>query len=487
MRPALLPTAAAIGLLAVYFFVRFRDALLVFFARDDFWAMDNAAAIHFNRLADIGQVFRFSHNGFLLYRPLTAVGYFYVLRQLFGYDASAYHALHLAVHGLNGLLVFAIARRLTASTIGGLAAAVVYAAEPGHASAVYWLSTFTMSGTALVVLTMIYLWLRTSSSVRAVGCATLQVVGLLASEHAVVAPLLLVTIALLRSEREPRRRVVAHLAVPSIVVTAYLTAKVYYFSAVRPFVVTDAYAPRLDLVGWLQRLGQYSAASLNALALLPLGRRALIGLGCAVTFVVVAALWRVGRGSDRWRLIAIGGSLFVISLLPVLPLAGHYFSYFIGIAGLGAALAAVGSCQLVGGVWWRGVAVSIVALIVLIDVATDGRAVRDNPEVVLVKGTAEWSARWVYRVRNVGDAEQGVREVLIPRDGITDDVFALGGAQRFFTADPPRVEVYSPTQPPTQAPGRVVLVGQPPPIPDAQLPGWEPQWHWLRLWAGMPG
>jgi len=59
------------------------------------------------------EMFRPSHTGFLLYRPLSGVAYFYVLRQLFSVDASPYHAAHLLLFAVNASLVAAIVRTLT--------------------------------------------------------------------------------------------------------------------------------------------------------------------------------------------------------------------------------------------------------------------------------------------------------------------------------------------------------------------------------------
>src|SRR6185369_6661218 len=141
--------AAAVVLLAVYSVARYRDALLSFFFLDDFWLLRTGAEFPWGSLFGFAQVFRPTHVGFQLYRPLTQTGYFALLWPLCGTDATGYHAVQLLAFVAAVLLVFAIARRLTGSVAGATGAGLIYATAPGHAVAVFWLAAFTMIGTAL--------------------------------------------------------------------------------------------------------------------------------------------------------------------------------------------------------------------------------------------------------------------------------------------------------------------------------------------------
>lgn len=480
----LVETVAATVIIAAYYFARFRDSVLTFFALDDFWILNQAARITPHSLTDLGQFLRMNHTGFMLYRPLTQADYFYLLHVLFGYDASGYHAVHLCIHIANALLVFAIVRHLTESARAGLAAGLIYAAAPGHITAVYWLAACSMSGTALIVLSMLYLWLRTASRWRAVGCAVLQVLGLLASEHAVVAPVLLALVSVFRPRREARRVIWRHLAAPSVAVGVYLVLKIYYFAYVRAFAPGEAYRPGSDGAGWLVRLGRYAIASLNATALLPLGERAWTGVGALLIAVILFAVWRALRGEERWRLLALGGSLFVTALMPVLPLRDHYYDYYIGIAAAGAAIAIVGGCALVTP-RWRDLSLALAGGIVLLEMVTGGRAARSAPGYRFYLSVAGASAQWVATVQRVGADQTQVAEVFVPRDPLTQVLFEVGQAQRLFATHPPRVALYDPAQAPMPAPSRLVLQGPLPPVAhNGQLPGWQPQWGWLRRAAG---
>lgn len=477
-------TLAVVVLITAYYAVRFHDCVLGFFTLDDLWIMDDAARIQLRGVLDLGQFLRPNHNGFLLYRPLTQVGYFYTLHQLFDYDSSPYHAIQLGVHIANALLVFGIARRLTQSTLASLAAALIYAAAPGHVVAVYWLAAFTMTGTALIVLLMIYVWLSTNIPWRAVGCSVLQGLGLLASEHAVVAPALLGIVAVLGMRREPARRVMRDVAVPLVLVGSYLTGKAYYFTAVRRFAPGEAYALHFDAVGWLLRVGRYAAASLGAVPFSSAGELVLTAGGATVVVITLLASWRALRGDDRWRLLALGSAVFLVALLPVLPLRGHYYDYFIGIAAAGVALATVGACQLVTR-WWRGLAAALAGAMVLVHAAASDPRAHPNADLALLTATAEWSARWIDHVARVGASSSGASTVLVPREPLTEYVFVRAGALRFFAARPPRVILYDRALPPRAASGTVILQDAPDPIaPGQPLPGWRQRWNWLRRWDG---
>src|SRR6516164_2756722 len=106
---------AAVVALAAYCMSRYRDAVLSFFFLDDFWLLRDVSALGWHSPADIVQLFRPTHVGFELYRPLTQRGYFALLWSLFGCDPTGYHAAQILAYTGASLLVFAISRRLTGS------------------------------------------------------------------------------------------------------------------------------------------------------------------------------------------------------------------------------------------------------------------------------------------------------------------------------------------------------------------------------------
>jgi hypothetical protein len=86
-RDAIIVGVIAIAL-AAYCIARNRDCLLLFFWCDDLWLLHDAAKIDVGSIPGVAQIFVPGDLGFGLYRPLTTVGYYSLLRQLFDVDSS---------------------------------------------------------------------------------------------------------------------------------------------------------------------------------------------------------------------------------------------------------------------------------------------------------------------------------------------------------------------------------------------------------------
>src|SRR5262245_51315826 len=122
---------AALALTALYVY-SYRDCTDAFFHLDDFLILAAADRIEVRSPADLVQFFR-PLPGSAMYRPLTTVGYFWVLRHCFGNDPTGFHVVQLGFQIVNALLVYGIAHALFVSPALALATAVVYATAPGHA------------------------------------------------------------------------------------------------------------------------------------------------------------------------------------------------------------------------------------------------------------------------------------------------------------------------------------------------------------------
>ena len=73
------------------------------------------------------------------YRPLQMVTY-RTTAAVFGFDATAFHAVNLAFHIVAVLLASVLFQRLTGSTGLAFAAAALFAVHPIHSEAVDWIS-----------------------------------------------------------------------------------------------------------------------------------------------------------------------------------------------------------------------------------------------------------------------------------------------------------------------------------------------------------
>jgi len=476
-------SAAAVIGLSGYTWLRFRDATLTFFFLDDFWVMRDAANTRIRSVWDVGQFFRFAHPGFSLYRPLSTTVYAYVLHALFGYDSSGYHAFQVLIFALNVALAFAITRRLTQSTRAALAVGLVYMLAPGQAVAAYWLSAFTVTGTVSWLLLMMWSYVALSSGWRVFACTLFQIAGLLASEHAVAGPLLLGVLAALR--REPLRRGAGALAPAAIIVTAYLCAKVWYFTHVRTF-FASAYALSFDPHQLVQNLGRYFAACFNVLTSWQFGATAQFLIGIALLVILLLTVWRALAGSEGARLIAAGVAIFAVSLGPVVALRAHFYDHYVNLAAFGAAVAMLGACRLLTR-HWQSLVLVVAAGLLVFDLTTRERVWRQDDVFRLVVNGSRSSAVMVEAVIEAG-RQEGVTEVLVPANPVTGSIFANGQIQTYFPSMP-RVGRYNVAKPLALSKGQVVAGRDrsldPSPFGvDHPAPGWDRRFDWLRRLGG---
>lgn len=469
-----------VAALAAYAVFRFRHAMLTFYVLDDFWVMRDAARISLQSLADVQQFFWFSHPGFLLYRPLTTTAYSYLLQTLFGFDSAGQHAFQLLVFALNVVLVTDIIRRLTGSSLAGLAGGLMYLLAPGQAVNAYWLSAFTVSGTAVWIFLMVWCWLTLGGWARVLACTVLQLCGLLASEHAVTAPALCLLASAVR--REAWRPTIAALAAPMLLAGTYAGAKLVYLRGVRP---AGPYVVTFSPAAMLEYLGQYVGASFNVVALARPGDSAALAIGIAVLAGLCMAGWAAARGSTGARWVAGGLAIFAVSLLPVLVLRAHFYQHYICVAALGAALAVVGLARLLTSSW-RGAALAAAVALLAIDLGTLERAWRADGIFRLVVNGSLGAAAWVRAVQAVSAAQPGAVELRVPANALTNSLFGAGPEEQFLPGMPPRIVRYRADRVPTPAPGVVLLRAARPLSWGDPLPLTDPRWNWLRRFAAWP-
>lgn len=465
--------------LACYSVFRFREAMLTFYMLDDFWVMRDAVKVQLSSIWDIQQFFWFGHQGFRLYRPLTTTAYSYLLQSLFAFDSSGQHGFQLLVIALNILLVTGIVRRLTDSAAAGLAAGLLYLLAPGQAVNAYWLSAFTVSGTTVWVLLMLWCWLRLQGRARIVVCTLLQICGLLASEHAIAAPVLCAIASLLR--RESIRPLLIAVAPSATLVAIYSIAKLLYLRTVP--VVTGTYTVNFVPSAMLEQIGRYVGACFNLLAVQGVGAGTNVGIGVGVMVLLLLAVWAGWRGSDGARLLAAGIAMFVVSLTPVLVLRSHYYDHYICTAALGATLAVVGFCRMGSARHWPWLALGCACALLIVDVANGGKAWRENKIFLLVVRGSLNCASWVEEIQRVTTQQGGPFELYVPINAATNSLFAYGQAHEFLPGMPARVTRFNAERIFKPAPWQVIIRSAPTIRFGQPLPLWDARWEWLRRFA----
>lgn len=468
---------AALAIIAMYCLLRWGDSVGEFFFLDDYWLLQTSAAIRGDGVSDLWQVFVPSHVGFLLYRPLTQAGYFVFLGHLFGVDAAAYHAVQLLAAIANVLLAFGLAWRLTRSWFAGLTTAFLFAAAPGLIVAVFWIAAFTMTGSAMALLLLCWCWLASRGWARRVGCTLLQAVALLASEHAVVGPLLLAMLEWATPERRRWRDLIG----PAALVVAYLLAKAIYFASTG--MPGGGYALSLDPRVWVTSLGYYAAACLNLLALNAASPQDWTRLGVAVLLIALATAAAALR-APRWRVAATGWGVFITALLPVLPLADHRYAYFIGLAGFGAWLAVVATLQQLGR-WWRPLVLVLCGAVLITDWSTKEAAARDSIFHLVVKG-GRTAGLW-YAAVDVAARDPSTQLIFVPKTKVTEMVFDSRHSERLFMQRPLLVVLYPQPEPPPVPPSVAVVRFPPDPLPPGYAwPGSGGRWQWVYELLAAP-
>jgi hypothetical protein len=473
--------AVAVLSLIGFYLRSYGDCLGAFFHLDDFSTLATASRIEIRSPGDIAQIFR-PTLGFVFYRPLSTVLYFHVLHHAFGCDPRGYHAVQLAFQIVNALLVYAIAKRLFGSGFAALASALVYATAPGHAIAACCVSVFTVTGAAFFYFLAVWVWLQYDSRWRTPTTLVLFILALLANELAVTLPLVLTLEAvLLKSPPFDWRRAVREQAVFYLIAGAYTAAKLYHVDyLLAPTAPADLgkafiwanYRFGFDPRSVVGVLGHYIGFGLDlayglarsdtwALALGML----LVGLAVVSTLCVTNGWWV----AHPLRVTAFGLDLFIVALGPVLILATRVSSYCVGIAALGMALALVGFARALPRL--SGIATGlVVAAVLAVHVGSTNAAVRQSNEFPLFYRFSQQAAAWINALTSIRE-DQGVEEVVVPRNLVTSMVFDAGEAQRVFLGAHYRVRT-SDTMSREQPNPRQVLLRHAAPLPAGACPDW---------------
>jgi Tfp pilus assembly protein PilF len=134
------------------------------------------------------------------YYPLTFTT-FWLEHQYWGASPTGYFATNLALHSLNSLLVFLIARRLGLGAPLAALAACIFAAHPMQTASVAWLAQRknTLSGLFALLALLTYIEYRDSGKTwRLIAATVLFAAGLLSKTAIVLLPIALIALDLMK-------------------------------------------------------------------------------------------------------------------------------------------------------------------------------------------------------------------------------------------------------------------------------------------------
>ncbi|MBM4086175.1 MAG: hypothetical protein FJ272_15435, partial [Planctomycetes bacterium] len=323
-------TYAAILLLIILAYSPF---LGNYFVQDDFTWLE--VAVWSSR--DITRIFTLHIAHFFM--PLGHL-VFLIEYRLFGLDPFGYSLVNLALHALNCVLLFHLARRITQNDSVGLIAAILFACNSSHFHGVVWISALPrliLTALMLAALLAFDSYLRTRHRTWYALSLLFCVGAMLSKEQCVVlAPLLLLHQALFDPSREGTswrryRCLVPHLAL----FAAYLAVEVPLQQHSR-LLTEGRYAPGLDLRAVLSALtalgGLFVPRELVPPAIMP----PLLLLIAVAVLVTVALAARSPQFPARpaiygliWAFVGlIPGSFFkqaqiVAHRLTYIPAVGH--------------------------------------------------------------------------------------------------------------------------------------------------------------------
>lgn len=281
------------------------------------------------------------------YRPLTTLSYA-VDRRVWGEEPAGFHATNVAIHLINVVLVFALARRAGARLPAAALASALWGTAPRLTESVTWISGRTDSLAACFVLAALLVWDGARVSRRWTATALFGA-GLLCKEVSVALLPALLALELRSASGRLRERlaIAARRLWPMFAVFAV-------FMVLRQAVLANK-SP-IDTLGKSRILAVFhSIAVFAGMVLDPLHPTTQIGLArssdpwlAAAGFgVVILLAFACSRGFRRWPprvvaaiALAVGSLLPVIHVIPITNnvIAADRFLY-LPLAGLAVALA----------------------------------------------------------------------------------------------------------------------------------------------------
>ena len=314
-------TLAALTIVAAVALV-YHPAASAYFFDDDFqwlvgtWSFDPA------NLLDFASLMHF-------YRPVIDV-YFAVATPLFGGSPTAFHVASIMLHAANGLLVFALAQRMSRNSAFSFLAALFFVVQPADVDAVAWVGALAEPVSAFFGL-LALLWLlqfeETGRRAWHVSSVAAFLLALLTHESSLVfLPLLVMTAYLFAPAGRAvtptdRWRDLARLFVPFVIVAAvYLAIDLWINS--RNYVVAEG----------RYRIGTHAVTNaLDYVVALYVGRRDALNYGVVAVIVPLLVL----RGTSRVRFATCW---LVLAMAPFVPFTWGTQSRYLYLPAIGFAL-----------------------------------------------------------------------------------------------------------------------------------------------------
>jgi hypothetical protein len=306
----------AIGLPAAAIALIYRPAAGAYFFEDDFQWLVTRWTFEPSHLLDLANRGHF-------YRPVIEL-YFWIASPLFDGSPRAFHLASVALHAVNGGLVYLVARALGMAALYAWLASVLFVVQPAYVDAVAWVGAIAEAIGACFGMTAILAFLRFRRTARPAWHALAAVtfaLALLTHESSVVfLPLLALADVATREIVWRARSLLAAYGPFAAIAAAYLAVDLTINA--RHYVIAEGqYRPGLHMV---TNAFQYIAS-------LYVGERTMVAhtLVAVVIAAVVARGTAIARYAVAWMIVA---------MLPFLPFTFANVSRYAYLPAVGLAL-----------------------------------------------------------------------------------------------------------------------------------------------------
>ncbi len=316
-RPFAPPAWAIVGVLVALTLIVQRPALHSYFALDDFIMFQQAAGIR-----------PWPHT---VWRWLSGWAWFRAVVPLWGHEPFAYHAASLALHGLNTLLLYRLARRWGASPSAAVVGAGLFAASRLHFPA---LMAATSIGELLSLTGTLAALLLVGSGTRMALAIAAFALALSAKESVLLVPFAAVLVAEPELDLRARARNLAPLLASGVLLGGGLLLAGVGSGRLGG----QAYAVSLgaNLFENVARLFGWSVDLMDAIPDLHATTEGAAHVVLPLVAVVLSVLAFRRRGG---ALLRAGVAWWWLAVLPVLPLPGRTYLHYLYVPLAGGALA----------------------------------------------------------------------------------------------------------------------------------------------------
>lgn len=334
----------------------FSPALGAFYTHDDFFHLKISDA---KSIADFFGYFDLTKNltGYGVYRPLSTQTFYMLAWKLYNLNPIGQRIISIVFFFILIYLVYKLAKTITENQKLSLIAAFIYSTSSTHYLQIYFLSLFQELSVAVFTLLSVILHVKYLENIKIsklILSTTCFLLALMCKETALVIPLLIILVYLLRNSHSRTlkvRRLFFSLMPIGLVIVLYVYMRIFYFG----FPKGDSYVWDFSVLRSINTILWYCLWSLNIPEMLVdfVGPGLRVNYGqltywkyyylailisnFAIFFIFLENIIKIFN--KKFVKIGVFCTLwFIFSLLPVMFLPWHKFSYYLTIPIMGISI-----------------------------------------------------------------------------------------------------------------------------------------------------